>query len=179
MAAAISDRELHSFFRGETRDELRTLRLGAPELEVWRTRAAQRRAPEERATQIRAAAACACDNASRRRRKRRQACTQDAGLVQDLQRVLVTGDVELVARSTVEGAPLVGADLRRDAERTQEAEGAARDRRVGDVEMDRDLTAAAQVNAAGGVKQAGELGEPVALVAWRDRRELVAELLRE
>jgi hypothetical protein len=45
--------------------------------------------------------------------------------------------------------------------------------------VDRDLSPAFQVNAAGRVKEAGELSEPIALVPGSDRRELVAEILRE
>ena len=45
--------------------------------------------------------------------------------------------------------------------------------------MDVDAAAAAQVRAAGDVEEAGELGEPVALAAGRDRRELVAQVVRE
>ena len=99
--------------------------------------------------------------------------------MQDLKGVLVAGNVELVARSTVEGAPLVGADLGSDPEPAQQAERAPRHRRVGDVEMDGDLAASAEMHAAGGMKEAGELGEAVAFAARCDRGELAAELLRE
>ena len=48
-----------------------------------------------------------------------------------------------------------------------------------EVEVDRDLAAAAQVHAARDVEEPRELGEPVAVRVGRDRRELVAEVLRE
>ena len=51
-------------------------------------------------------------------------------------------DVKLVPRAAFESAAPVGSDLRRDAECAQKAKGAARDRRVGDVEVDGDLAAA-------------------------------------
>jgi hypothetical protein len=45
--------------------------------------------------------------------------------------------------------------------------------------MGSDLAAPTEVHAAGGVEETGELCEPVALAARRDRRELTAEILRE
>ena len=111
--------------------------------------------------------------------ERREPRAQDAGFVQDLNRVLVAGDVQLVARPSLERATAVRPDLGGDAEPAQEAERAACDGRVSDVEMDRDLSAAFQVNAAGRVKEPGELGEAIALISGRDRCELVAEILRE
>ena len=45
--------------------------------------------------------------------------------------------------------------------------------------MYRKLAAPFEVRATGGVKQTGELGEPVATGAWRDRSELFAEVLRQ
>jgi hypothetical protein len=99
--------------------------------------------------------------------------------VQDLQRVLVACDVELVARSTLEGSTLVGADLRCDTERTQQAESAAGHGRVGDVEMDGDLPTPAEMDAAGRMQETGKLGEAIAFVLRCDRCQLVAEVLRE
>ena len=111
--------------------------------------------------------------------ERCQAGADDSGLVQNLQRPVVSGDVQLVAGSPVEGASPVGADLGGDAERPQEAEGAPRHGGVDDVEVNRDLAAALQVLAARGVKQPRQLGEAVARAARRDGRELVSEVLRE
>ena len=74
---------------------------------------------------------------------------------------------------------LVGADLRLDVERAQQRERAPRDGGAREIEMERDLAAAAQVHAAGDVEEPGELGEPVAVRIRRDLRELVAEILRE
>jgi hypothetical protein len=47
----------------------------------------------------------------------------------------------------------IGTDLGRDIERAQKAEGTARDRGIGDVEVHRELTAALQVDASRGVKE--------------------------
>ena len=79
----------------------------------------------------------------------------------------------------VERAALVRANLRRDTERAEQTECTTRDRGLGDVEMDGDLPAPAQVDAAGRVEETRELCEPVALAPRRDRRELAAEVLRE
>src|ERR671935_1351770 len=86
-------------------------------------------------------------------------------------------DVELVARGPIERTLLVRPDLRLDAERPQQCEGAPRDCRAREVEMQRDLTAASQMHAAGDVEQAGQLGEAVTVGLRRDRRELVPELI--
>src|SRR5204863_5976390 len=101
------------------------------------------------------------------------------GFVQDLQGVLVSCDVELIAHRTVEGTALVGADLGRDAEAAQQAEGAPRDGGVRNVEMHGDLPAALEVDAAGRVEEARELRQPVAVAPRCDRRELAAQVLRE
>jgi hypothetical protein len=99
--------------------------------------------------------------------------------MQDLDSVFVPRDMELVACRSVEGPPSVGADLRGHAEPAKEAERTTRDGRLGDVEVDSDLAAASQMDAAGGVKEPGELREPVALAPRRDCRELGSEVLRE
>ena len=84
--------------------------------------------------------------------------------LQHSQRPVVACDMELVARLPPEGVSLVGADLGRHAELAQEAEGAPRRRRAREVEVERDLAAATEVQAPGGVREAGELGEPVAVL---------------
>ncbi len=61
--------------------------------------------------------------------------------MQNLEGALVPGDVQLIARRTVECAALIRADLGCDAECSQQAERASRDGRIGHVEMDGDLAA--------------------------------------
>ena len=90
-------------------------RRGA-ELEVWRARARQRAAAEERTTQIRPAAAVPGDDAAGRPIERRVAGIENPGLDQHVQRVLLVADVELVAGRSTEGTALVRADLGVDAE---------------------------------------------------------------
>ena len=179
VPASVGDPELDSFFGGEACEEVSALRFGAAKLEVRRARAAQRAAAQQRAAQVGAAATGARDDAARRCRERCEPGAQDACFVQHLQRMLVAGDMKLVARSTVEGATLVRANLGRDAEAAEQAEGAASNGGVGDVEVDGDLATAAQMDTPGGVEETGELCPAVALASRRDRRELVAEVLRE
>src|SRR5438105_391059 len=73
--------------------------------------------------------------------ERREPRTQHARLVQDLERAFVARHVELISRPAFERAALVCAYLRLDAERAEEAERAARDRRARHVEVNRDLAA--------------------------------------
>jgi hypothetical protein len=99
--------------------------------------------------------------------------------VQHLERAPTAHDVQLVAGLSIERPAAVGADLRVDAELAQEAERPTGHRVARDVEVNRDLAAAEEVNGARGVEERGELGEAAALAAGRDRRELVADLIRE
>jgi hypothetical protein len=111
--------------------------------------------------------------------ERRQPGAQDSRLVKDLEFAAGSGDPQLVASGVLECAPSVGADLGADAERAKEPERAARDGGVGHVELDRHFTATSQVDAPGGVEEAGELREPIALAPRRDRRELVSQVVRQ
>jgi hypothetical protein len=88
-------------------------------------------------------------------------------------------DVQLVASRAIEGVLLVRPDLGLDVEGAQEGERPACDRRTREIEMQCDLAATSQVDAAGDVEQSGELGEAVAVRIGRDLGELVAQLVRE
>jgi len=179
MPTAIHDAQLDVFRGGEAGEEVRAFGLGAPELEVGIARPAQRPGSEQCTSQVRAAATRARDDPARRDRERRQPRAEDPRLVKDLDGVFVSWDVKLVPRRSIEGAALIGADLGGDPESTEQAECASGNGWIGDVEMHGDLAAPLQVDAAGRVKEAGELGEPVALAAGCDGRELVAQVLRE
>ena len=144
-----------------------------------RARAAERAAAEQRAAQVGAAAARASDDAFWRPLDRDEPLVEHSRLVHHLQGPLLPLDVELVAGRLLERVPAIGADLGLDAELPQEPECAPRDGRAREVEVERDLPAPAQVRAAGGMEEPRELGEPVAVAAWRDPGELVAELLGE
>lgn len=149
VTTALGDAELHAFLGGNPCKELGALWLGAPKLQMRRARTAERTTAEQGPAEIGAAAAGACNDPARRVGERRQPRAQDAGLVQNLKRMLVAGHMELVASCPVEGSPLVRADLGRDAEPSQEAEGTANDGGVGDVEVEGDFAATSQVDAAG------------------------------
>ena len=75
--------------------------------------------------------------------------------MQDLQRTLVPVHVQLVPRRAVERASLVGPDLRRDPEAAQKTERSPGDCGIADIEVNRDLAPSLQVDAAGGMEQAG------------------------
>jgi hypothetical protein len=111
--------------------------------------------------------------------ERRQTGAQNSRLVQHLERAAGPGDLQLVASCALECAPAIGADLRAHAEGAKEPESAARDGRVGDIELDGHLSATSQVDTAGGVEKTGELRKPVAFAARRDRRELVSQVVRQ
>jgi hypothetical protein len=87
-------------------------------------------------------------------------------------------DVELIARRAVERLPLVGADLGFDVERAQQAERTARNGRAGEIEMDVDVAAAAEVDTARDVEEPEKLGQAVAVRCRRDCSELLAQIVR-
>jgi hypothetical protein len=118
-----------------------------------RARSAKRAATEKSTSHVRGSTAAAGDDSLRRVLERRESGAEDAGIVQHAQRALVTGDVELVPRPSVERTPAVGPDLRCDPERSQEAERTARHGGIGNVQMDGDLPAPLQMLAASGVKE--------------------------
>ena len=103
VPAAVEDAEAHSFFVCDAREELGAVGARAADLEMRCARAAQRASPEQGAAHVRGAAARARDDSSRWMFERRQAGAEDSRLVENLQRAVVSGDVQLVARSPVEG----------------------------------------------------------------------------
>src|SRR5918995_2453286 len=174
VAAAVEERQ-----RGKRGEELRAFDRRGADLEVRRPRTAQRATPEQRAPQVRGTTAGAPHHAARRLRSGAQTRSEDARLRQELLRARRSRHVHLIARRAVERAALVRSNLRLHTERAQDPECSARDRVARKVEVNRDFAAPEQVNAAGGVRETGQLGEAVAVARWSDRRELVAEVLRE
>lgn len=67
--------------------------------------------------------------------------------MQDLQRVLISRDVQLVARAAGESATPIRANLGCDLEGAQKAERATRDSRIGDIEMNGHLSASSEMDA--------------------------------
>jgi hypothetical protein len=164
--------------RGQADEQFGSFDRGAADLEVGRAGTADRPGAEQRAADVGRAAALASDDALRRALERRARARNDSRLGEDLSRGRRPGDVELVARRLREGPLPVRADLGVDAQLSQQPEGSPRNGWAGNVEMKRDLALPAQVEAAGRVRERGELGEPVAAPRRRDSRELLPDLLR-
>lgn len=79
-----------------------------------RSRYRQRSTAEKRATQIRRPAARAADHASRRTFKWGVALVDHTSRAEYAESASVAGYMQLIARRPVEGAAMVGADLRAD-----------------------------------------------------------------
>ena len=144
-----------------------------------RARPRERAATEQRAAQIRPAAAGATDDALRRPLHRRVPGVEDARLDEHAESGFVPGDVELVASGAVERAATVGADLRVDPELAQQREGTPCDAGGREIEVESDLSTAAEMDRPGRVEERRDLGEPAAASLRRDRGELGAEIVRE
>jgi hypothetical protein len=158
MATAVEYTELDTFFKGHASEKVGAVQARAADLEMWRSWAAQGASAEERAADVGRATARAGDDTTRRMFDWCESGGEYACLVEHLKSALVASDVQLVARSALEAAPAIRADLGGDAERPQKAEGPARDCRVDDVEMHGHFTASFQVDAARRVKKPRELG---------------------
>ncbi len=85
--------------------------------------------------------------------------------------------MELVAGRLVERTTPVRADLGPDLRISQQAEGTARRRPAGEVEMQRPLASSSEMEAARRVEERRQLGQPVALPSGRDPRELLSDVL--
>src|SRR4029079_11996848 len=129
---------------------------------------------EERAAEVRAPAAPPRNHATRRPLDRAMRRIEHACTVERLVRMPGAFEVELITSRPAERMLLVRPDLRVDAERTQERERSSGNRGAREIEMQRDLPAAAQVHAARGVEQTGQLRESIAVRFGRDLGELVA-----
>ena len=146
---------------------------------MGRARARERAAAEQRPAQVRRAAARASHDPLRWPLERRETVADHARLAQHAQRPVVARDMELVPRLPPERMSLIGADLGGEAELAQETEGAPGRSGAREVEVERDLAASTEVQAARGMRETRELGEPVALLPRHDPRELVPEVLRQ
>ena len=175
---ALGGRELDALGACEPREERGRLGRRRAQLEVRRAPERQRARAEERAAQVRGAAAAARDDSARRPLERRVTPIDDAGGSEHAQRVGIAVDMELKARRRVERPASIGADLGADPALAEKRERPPRRGAAPEVEMERPVAAAAQMEAPGRVEQRRELGSPVALALWRDRRELLADVLR-
>ena len=104
---------------------------------------------------------------------------QHAALVERLERVPVAVDVQLKAHLMIERSQLVRSNFRGNVLCAQERKRTACNRCAGEVEMHGNLAAPAQMDAARGVEETGQLGQAVAVGHRHDRGELVAQMFRE
>ncbi len=117
MPSTVEEAESHSFLSGDAREEFGALEAGAADLEVRRARAAQRTAAEQRSPEIRSAAARPRDHPPWGTFEWREAGSEHTGLMENLEGVIVSGDVQLIPRAPVECVSCVRPDLRHDLER--------------------------------------------------------------
>jgi len=157
VPSPVEDSEAHSFLASDAREKVGSLGSRGADLEVRGPRAAERAATEQGSAHVRSTTTRARDDSPRWALERCQARSEHSRFVEHLQSAFVSCDVQLVPRAAIEGLSRVRPDLGRDPERAQETEGSARDRRVGDVEMHRDLAAALEMHAPRGVKEPREL----------------------
>jgi hypothetical protein len=133
-------------------------------------------APEEGASDVGSAAAGAGDDAPWRPLERRVPAVDDAGRDEDGECVLAALHVELIAGLALERATPVGPDLRPDPLLAEERERAAGSSSAAEVQVERPLAMATEVEAACGVEERRELGPAVALARRRDPRQLPAHV---
>jgi hypothetical protein len=105
VPSAVEDSELHSFLGCDVRKKVSAVGPRTADLQVRRTRAAERAATEQRPAEVRRTAARARDDPPWRALERRQARAEHAGFVEHLQRALVSGNVQLIPRASIEGMP--------------------------------------------------------------------------
>src|SRR6186997_3221234 len=114
MAAAVDESEFHVLTRDRVLEELGAVGGGKADLQVRRPLPAQRYRPEHGPAEVRATASAPGDDTRGRPLKRREARREDTGLVQHLERMIHSGNVQLVARRPVKGVLRVRADLALD-----------------------------------------------------------------
>ena len=178
--AARATRERDAFARGDLgRKRAPSTPVGA-ELEVRRARARERAGAEQRAAQVGAAAARAADDALRRplerRAARRERRRPRAARSAARPSTSTCSWYRVARRMRAAGTCGSPSERRRRAGSANARRAAAGAR---EVEVDGELAVAAQVPRAGGVEERRELREAAAAAARRDRRELVAQVVRE
>ena len=176
VLVALDGLELELLGSGQPREE--RSRPGRCRAQLEMRRAAERERPAPR----NAPRSTRRDSSYSRRRgvapiERRMPSIDDPGRVEDAEGVLVTLQVELIARRGVERAASIRSDFRAKAASRRSANP-----RRADTPLPRsrwsDQPPARAAQAPGGVEQRGELGEPVALALRGDRGELLADVLR-
>ena len=177
VGRTLDDREADLVLLGDAREEPCGVRGGRAQLEVRGALHREGAAAEERAAEVGRAAAGAGDDTARRALEGRMPAIEDACGDERSKGIGGAVDVELVAGRAVEGAPPVGPDLRADLLVAEQPEGAAGGGSAPQVEVERPAAPAVEVEAAGGVEERRELGEPVARAFRGDAGELLAHVL--
>ncbi len=177
VCRAVRDRELDAFCMRKAHQQRGRVQRRGAKLEVRRAPERQRPRAEKCSAQVRRSAAAAGDDLPRRQLQWRVATVHHPGRHQHLERFGVARDVELVPRRRVEGATAIGADLRPDAALPQQRERAACGGTAAEVEVQTPVARAAEMQAAGGVEQCGELRPAVAVAVRSDGRKLFADVL--
>ncbi len=179
VRAPLSRAEDDVFLCRDANEELGAVELGEPDLELGRSRTADRPGSQESPAPVRGPAAGTPDDPRRRPGQRAATAPDDAGLAENLHRARAAEDVQLVARRAVECASPVRPDLALDAEVTQQRERPPGHGRRRHVEVERELAVTAEMEAAGRVEERRDLRERVAAPRGRDGRELVPHVLGE
>ena len=139
IAAAVVDAKLDVVLRGDRDEQLGAGTACASDLEMRRSWPAHRPASEERTADVRVPAACATDDTPRRRLEWSVRRGEDPGPLEDAERAIPTGNVDLVPGRTVERVLCVRPDLGFDTERPQKAEGSSSHGRLGNVQVNGEL----------------------------------------
>jgi hypothetical protein len=98
----------------------------------------------------------------------------DAGGGEDVKRVIVTCDVQLVARRAIECATPVRSDLRAQSAVAQQCESPSSGRSAPEVEMQRPVPPGSEMKTPGRMEERGEFSSPIAGANRRDSCELFA-----
>jgi hypothetical protein len=177
VAGPLVDSQRNVFACRQLDEQLGTLALGGAYFEMRCTRSRDRARTEQGSAQIRRSAARPRKDALGRPVRRGKSARQDACLVKHLERPTFARDVQLIARSLLERAPPVRPDLGGNVEVAKERECAARGRGAREIEMHRDLPAAAEVETPGYVEERRKLRQAVTIAPRSDRCQLVANVL--
>lgn len=133
-------------------------------------------ATEKRAPQVGRTAARATDDGARRPLERSMSSIDDTRRFEDAQGVGIAGNVQLVARCTVEGMAPISTNLRADLARAEERERAASRGATPQIEVQRPIASCSKVQAAGRVKESGQLGPLIARATRSNSGELLSHV---
>ena len=141
MRIAVDDPHPHAGRRANAPHERGAGVERRPDLEVRRARPAERARAEEGTTKVGRPAAGARDDAARGPVEGPLLAREHAGFREDLDRVRRAGDQELRASRVVEGVAPIRANLGGDAKSAKGRERPPRDRRLREIEVERELAA--------------------------------------